>query len=487
MIQPMDMENQRRDVSMTEKRKISTMSRRDFLRTASLTGGAAILVACAAPSAQAPAGEQTAGEATVNEPAASKPVTISWWNEFSTPTCQEIFPKVVKAFTDRNPNITVEFEITGGPPGGGNYTEVLLARIAAGNPPEVITLWTPPSEFGARGALASIDNYMSSAEFATPDAFFDAPLNSCKWAGKTYGLPASAGAGCLFINKPLFEEAGVSSNRADFPTKWDGLIDLSAKLVKAEGGDVTQAGFVPWLSAWLRPVWSELNGGKIFDAKENKYQIDTPENEAVLQYWLRYLDEQYGGDVEKFSIIANWDDVYPESAFNMGLSAMSISGSWACTDAGLPFDWEVVKFPYGPGGSKSVTGFWPNWFSMPKGVKNPEEGFLFTEWMTTEGWVIWYVEATMDTPAWKNVPEGKYTKKLGEMVGEDRAQDLHNFFAEYLVDAAEMWTSPIEGFASDTLNQSIDEVMHKTTSPKVALAQAQATIQSKLDETLQSL
>lgn len=124
---------------------------------------------------------------------------------------------------------------------------------------------------------------------------------------------------------------------------------------------------------------------------------------------------------------------------------------------------------------------------MPKGTKYADEGFLFTEWMTTEGWLIWYVDATMDTPAWKNVPAGKYTKKLGEMVGETRAQEIHNFFAEYLNSAAEMWTSPIEGFASDTLNQSIDEVMHKVTSPKDALAQAQETIKAKLEETLGSL
>jgi ABC-type glycerol-3-phosphate transport system substrate-binding protein len=94
-------------------------------------------------------------------------VKISWCNQFSTPLCQELFPRIVGDFMTLNPNIEVEFEITGGPPGGGDYTEVLLARIAAGNPPDSITLWSPPSQFGAQGALMAIDSYIASAKVAT--------------------------------------------------------------------------------------------------------------------------------------------------------------------------------------------------------------------------------------------------------------------------------------------------------------------------------
>jgi len=462
------------------------VSRRDFLRLAGVVGGTAILAACGAPPAPEVT-EEPAEEATSEEAAAPEEVTISWWNQFSTPTCQETFPKVVEAFEEEYPGIKVEYEISGGPPGGGDYIEVLLARIAAGNPPDTATLWSPPSQFGARGSLTAIDDMMGGARWAKPEAFYEAPLKSCQWQGKTYGMPASAGAGCIFINTAKFEEKGISTKREDFPKTWDELKALSAQFTVWEGGELKQVGFVPWTGSWLKPVWSELNGGDLFDADNLRYVIDSDQNIEWLKYWVGWLDEQYGGDIEQMNLYGNWyGDVYPDGAFQLEQSAMDLSGSWGCTDAEIPFEWEVVKFPVGPSGSKSVTAFWPNWWVLPKGTPHPNEAFLLAEWFCTQGWVIWY-RAVMDTPAWRDFPEGVLTQKLVDMVGQERAQEIHNFFASYLEDAVEMWDSPIEDFASDTLDAAIDEVLHKTKTPSEALGEAQELIQAKLEETLQEL
>jgi multiple sugar transport system substrate-binding protein len=467
---------------MSESTK-TNLSRRDFLRLAGLVGAGAALAACQ-PSTPVPETKPT--EKPVEEKPPAEPVTISWWNQFSTPLCQELFPKVVKDFTDKNPNIKVEFEITGGPPGGGDYVEVLMARIAAGNPPEVITLWSPPSQFGARGALMAIDELMASASVAKSDAFFENPLNSCKFKGATYGLPASAGPGSIFFNKTLFAEAGLSVRREDFPKTLDELWTTAMKLNKKDAdGIITQAGFVPWTQVWLRPVWSELVGAKLFSGKDLKYYVNSEENIALYEWYVKWLEEHFGGDIEAFNLISAWGDVYPDTAFNLGKSAIDLSGSWAPTDAAIPFDFEVAKFPYGLKGTKSMTGFWPNWFSMPKGVKNANEGFLFLEHMCTTGWVRWYEEGTMDTPAWKNAPAGIYTKAVETKFGTERAKDFHTFYFNYLNDAAEMWTSPIEDFASDTIGQAQDEILHKTKTVAEALTTAQELVQAKLDEQLQ--
>ncbi len=467
---------------MTDQKQ-TKMSRRDFLRLAGLVGAGAVLTACqpkATPAAEKPAEEKPAEE----KPAAEE-VTISWWNQFSTPLCQDMFPKIVNDFQSKNPGIKVEFEITGGPPGGGDYVEVLMARIAAGNPPDSITLWSPPSEFGARGALMAIDNLMASAAMAKADAFFEGPINSCMFKGATYGLPASAGAGSIFYNKAMLEEAGFSSARADFPTTWDGIWDMAMKFNKKDAsGAVTQAGFVPWTQPWLRPVWSVLAGGQFFSGKDLKYFINSEENIALYEWYVKWLDEHFGGDIEAFNLAAAWGDVYPDTAFNLGQAAIDMSGAWAPTDAAIPFEFDVAKFPVGPKGTKSVTGFWPNWFSMPKGVKNVNQGFLFTEYMCTEGWVRWYVEGTMDTPAWKAAPPDIYTKAVEDKFGTERAKDFHSFYFEYLNDTAEMWTSPIEGFASDTVGQAQDEILHKTKSVAQALTEAQDLVTAKLAEML---
>jgi len=333
--------------------------------------------------------------------------------------------------------------------------------------------------------LMAIDQLMASASLAKPDAFFDNPLNSCKFKGATYGLPASAGPGSIFTNKKLLEEAGLSSKREDFPKTLDELAVWATKLdKKGADGAVTQAGFVPWTQPWLRPVWSELVGGKLFSGKDLKYYINSEENIALYEWYVKWLDDHFGGDIEAFNLASAWGDVYPDTAFNLGKSGIDLSGAWAPTDAAIPFDFEVCKFPYGFKGSKSLTGFWPNWFAMPKGVQQANEGFLFTEYMCTEGWVRWYVEGTMDTPAWKNAPAGIYTKAVETKFGTDRAKDLHAFYYGYLNDTAEMWTSPVDSFASDTLGQAQDEILHKTKTVSEALTTAQELVQAKLDEQL---
>jgi ABC-type glycerol-3-phosphate transport system substrate-binding protein len=481
------------------------VSRRDFLKFASLVGGATVLAACApkpvatqAPQATAPApaaGTQApaVANATVtptyvvaNPAPAAGQVELEWWSQWSSPSCQAAIPQVVDAFQKENPNIVVKYEISGGPPGGGDYTQILLARIAAGNPPDAVTLWTAPSQFGARGALMDISGLMAVATYAKPDAFYEGVLNSCKWNGKTFGLPASAGAGCIFINTKMFADKGISTKREDFPTTWDGLKTLSQKFTVIDNGTIKQAGYVPWTapSLWLKPVWSELNGGKLFDSASAQYKLDSSQNAEWLTYWVTWLKEVYGGDVEKLNQAGTWADVYPNSAFALGNAAMADSGSWACTDAGIPFDWEVMKFPKGPSGSTQLTGFWPNWFALPKGSPHAAEAFKFSEFFSTKGWEIWYAGVGMDTPAWKGFPRDTLNKALVANVGLPRAQDINNFFMEYLNNTAEMWTSPVEDFASDTLNSTIDEVLHLKTPAGQALKAAQSVIQAKLDETL---
>lgn len=489
---------------MSTKDEMKKFSRRDFLRlSGTLAGSAALLAACGGeatkppeaaksaeekPAAEKPAEEKPAEATATPEPTKAPEVAaeakmISWWNPYSTATTQEIIPPIVDQFQETT-GIKVDYEVAaGGAPGGGDYMEVLLTRIAGGNPPDNVTLWSTPSQYGARGSLLAIDDLMASAKVAKADAFYEGPLASCQWQGKTYGLPSSAGAGAIFINKAKFEEKGISTKREDFPKTWDELFALSAQFTTWEGEEITQAGLVPWNDGWLKPVWSGLNGGKLFDSQAGAYKIDSAENVAWLENWVKWLDEQYQGDIEKLNTFGNWGGAYPDTNFSLGLSAITKEGSWASTDGEIPFDWEVAKFPVGPNGSKSVTGFWPNWWAIPTGAAHPNEAFLFCEYFCTDGWVPWY-KAIMDTPAWKDFPAEVLTEKLVTSQGRERAQEIHNFFAAYLVDTVEMWNSPVEDFANTTLDAAVDEVLHKVKTPSEALAETQKTAQAKLEETL---
>src|SRR5262249_57618955 len=95
------------------------------------------------------------------------------------------------------------------------FNEVLLARIAAGNPPDAVLLWTSPAALAARGALLPLDALMQQAHYAQAENWPPAVLASCQFAGKTYGLPVTAGSSGLSYNPPMFAHKGIPARRDD--------------------------------------------------------------------------------------------------------------------------------------------------------------------------------------------------------------------------------------------------------------------------------
>jgi multiple sugar transport system substrate-binding protein len=453
------------------------ISRRTFLRSLVAAGGAMVVAACGGTAPQS-------GSGTTSAPAAGtgtgSQVTIEWLNRYDSPVVQGMMPQIISAFEAENPDIKVNYQ---NPGNGEGYTEQLLTRVAGGNPPDVATLFEPPVEFAVRGALTELDGYMGNAKLATPDAFYPAPLASCQWQGKTYGLPSSAGASSMFMNTTMLAEKGISGRDA-FPKTWDELKALDKEFIVIENGEIKQGGFVPFMSgSWTYPAWSASNGTQLYDVANNRYTLDSEQNVEWLDYWLRWLDDQYGGSIEALSVAASWGSAYSDSAFHQGLASMTCEGSWACTDAEIPFEWEVARFPTGPSGSKSFTAFYPNWWVVPNGSKQPEAAFRFVEYLTTTGWTIWY-KTIMDTPAWKNFPPAVVTERLVENIGAERAANVNAFFAEYLNDAAPMWASPVETFAQERFGEAVDRIFNKLQAPKEALAEAQQQAQEKLAEVL---
>ena len=72
---------------------------------------------------------------------ASDIVIVEYWTPWS-PTHEAVLTAMAEECEKRHPHMKVHLVVGG--PGGGDYNEILLARIAAGNPPDMTTLWTGP-------------------------------------------------------------------------------------------------------------------------------------------------------------------------------------------------------------------------------------------------------------------------------------------------------------------------------------------------------
>ncbi|MBI3329926.1 MAG: extracellular solute-binding protein, partial [Nitrospinae bacterium] len=276
----------------TENKGVSrnALNRRAFLRLAGFMGGTAFLAGCRASSTPS---------------VVHKKVTVTFWTPGGGGDFCTALDDIAKAFEKHNPSIDIAETQCG--TGEQEFNEVLLARIAAGNPPDSTILWTSPAALAARGSLQPLDELMQNAQYAQADNWPSAVLASCRLGGKTYGLPVTAGSCGIWYNRDMFEKKGIPSGRDAFPKTWDGLRQLSREFTSWKGDTLAIAGFIPWHVAEELPIWSALNGSQVYDAAKRKYTIDSEPNVAMMEYAVDWLNQEYKGDFAKVTRSGNWE------------------------------------------------------------------------------------------------------------------------------------------------------------------------------------
>jgi multiple sugar transport system substrate-binding protein len=196
---------------------MKNINRREFLKLAGLTAGAAALAACGG--AEEPAVEEpsTEGETTSEEPASEEAVTIQFWtfNDYAMGKPLELFNSFIASFEEANPNIKVN--LTGKP--GSDILAALLTGAASGDLPETIQIQLGVGgDLIEVGALQDVAPYYSnmSEEFQTQ--FNPGAMDPCKQEGKVWGLPFSAFAAILYRNLTVLQNAGVDTTNP--PKDW---------------------------------------------------------------------------------------------------------------------------------------------------------------------------------------------------------------------------------------------------------------------------
>lgn len=462
-------------------------SRRAFLQFAGVGVGATVLAACSAvPAAEQGASTGEAGAATGEQ------TSISFWTPGGSQIFCDGFDTIAANYEAEHPEIDVEDVQCG--TGEQSFNEVLLARIAAGNPPDATIMWSSPAAFGARNALLELDELMSTSQYSQKDSWPENVLASCIFNGSTYGLPVAAGTYAMFYNEDLFKEKGLPHTPADFPKTWDELRELSKEFTTWNGDALETAGFIPAHETVPVAIWSALNGGMLYDGDNQQYLLDSENNVEFFDYMMSWLDEEYMGDITKVNVSANWDSNPDKegrpSKFLGGQHGMLTEGFWYCADM-YNYDvqvenWNVAPFPVGPSGTETTSGYWPNWLVIPRGSANPEAAFDYLDYMAVEGIEIWF-QNIPDLPTNKNVPTDLYSLLTAEKRGEEFTQEITDFFRGQLDIATPMWNSPIQDFANDQVERAVERIQTKTATPQEALAEAQQACQTELDNLLQEI
>ena len=375
------------------------LNRREFLAMAAVTGGGALLAACApaAPVTEEPKEEPAAEpeeEPTLVPEEEITLVMTHWGGEAESSYMQSMADQ----FMEMNPNITIDrlnFP--------DNYDEKLLTMIAGGEAPDIqATLRFTYFNFVAKRVVLNLQPHLDAQAF-NRDEFYDVGLRPYTFRGNLYGLPREIDEWIIFYNKDLFDEAGV-----DYPTgdwSWDDLIANAKKLTKRDAdGRATQFGFgYPHLGgAKAFDCFLYQNGGALVDDEDDPTEF-TMQEPAALEavQWMADLVLEHGvmPSPQERTDLGSVNDLFMSGQIAMrygefwsNLQFQSIEG----------FEWDVAEPAHG---AKKATWVGGACYTVNPESENPDEAVSYVMFAAGAEGAKTIADSLAGVPAVKEVAE----------------------------------------------------------------------------------
>mgnify|MGYP001947786017 CR=1 FL=1 len=209
------------------------------------------------------------------------------------------------------------------------------------------------AQFAAQGVMLDITDYLESSDHpaAQRDDYYESSLQPFTNEDRIYGLPWIQQPVMMYVNKTLFDEAGL-----DYPDNtwtWDTFMDAATKLTKdANGNHPGDAGFdensvQQWgftLNGWPPVqmfIWQ--NGGEVIAEDFSESPIDTPE---AIEAFNFYADLINGPVTPSQQIIR---DRGFDQMFRNGQVAMFMGGAADNLDSTVE-NVQAFEVPAGPTG-----------------------------------------------------------------------------------------------------------------------------------------
>lgn len=289
--------------------------------------------------------------------ARTKVTVASWWS-FETGSSLD---RLKTAFEKANPDIQIEYIQI---PASEYYTKV-LTMIASGQSPDVAMLGMDKlAPWVDRNALTNLEPFIQRTGFNL-NAYFPAVIEAVRYADGIYGLPRDITSNVLAYNKRLFDEAGVPYPTGDWNV--EDFLEAAQRLTKktSVGTDVFGYAYDTFADGWYD--WLLLNNATFLNKEGNRSALHEPAAVEALQF-LVDLRTKYGVSPTTAQAKAF---TYASSAFRIGKAAMYFTSvGWAQSFNTNPdLDWDVAPLPEW---KRKATRVWVNFWTMPRGSKNPE-------------------------------------------------------------------------------------------------------------------
>jgi ABC-type glycerol-3-phosphate transport system substrate-binding protein len=396
-------------------------------------------------------------------------VALEFWSPANGPSENKIITKLVDDYNSGpggEKGISVNLRIK---PDDADYVDYTTAMTSSGSPDVVMTYsYTPVGAWAANGFIQPLDDAAAAVGIKEED-FFPITWDMISFAGHLWGLLQEFDFYQLWWNKAI--------HTGEPPVTFDDLDTMAAEYnVTDSDGNLTQAGFIPWTSTEPH-VWNNQWGGSFYDFDKRVWTIDRPENQAFLEWFLKYVD-MFGGREKADALITSVpsEDI---DIFQYGKVAFAQEGEWLPTNIKaleLDLDYGITNLPVADGvaeGTNTTVG--GNLFLLPTNAKHPNEAVHFIQHMvgTPEGVLAWCVPNS-------NLPPLKDPAALKAV--EDEWPALKPYFDTLAMDKmVPPISSPQTALFDQLMGDAVDAVTYKQSSPADALASVAGEIKSAVE------
>lgn len=325
----------------------------------------------------------------------SEQIELTFWRNSGNVAENKAFEELVSSFEQANPNISVNMKSIP----YSDYEIRLRTELAAGNPPDILTIDSPMLGLYANtGSLLSIDPFMRKE--GKIDDIPASTLQGLTYKGQIYLAPIVESSIALYYNRHLLNAAGIPYPSADpdNPLTWDEVLEIAKKVNNPEEGVIgidPAQGFNDGESpAYFKTPLLWQFGANVLspDGSTSSGYLDSKQALDALQFFQDLYHKYRVASLE-----------IPDGAFEDGKLAMTVLGSWTLAelekdhpDFKLGEDFGITPLP------KDKYQFVPNggWaLGITSKTKHPEEAWKFIKYVTSYEGMKKYVTITGDVPA----------------------------------------------------------------------------------------
>jgi multiple sugar transport system substrate-binding protein len=221
-----------------------------------------------------------------------------------------------------------------------DLAQQLSQGFAGGDPADVFYLQSDYlAGYASNGSLLAYGDQLSNK-----DDFYPTLVGNFTYDGQFYCAPKDFSTLALVINADMWKEAGLTD--ADYPTTWDDLEGVAAKLTTADHVGLTFSSEYARIGAFMAQA-----GGSLLNSDQTEATADSEANIEALDEVKTLLSS---GDAAFASDLgAGWGG----EAFGKGMAAMAIEGNWLAGSMSADYpdvDYTVVELPSGPAGKGTL-------------------------------------------------------------------------------------------------------------------------------------